>query len=102
MIRFLSQSGDDYVVKPFALSELLARTNVLARRPALQRTPPSSRSPTWTWMCSNGPPNVRNSSLNCNYQKAPGGPVLQSGEDVHSNVVNMGKHLTLFCEFLIF
>jgi two-component system OmpR family response regulator len=31
----LESGGDDYLVKPFAFSELLARINALARRPAL-------------------------------------------------------------------
>jgi two-component system OmpR family response regulator len=32
-IRGLQTGGDDYLVKPFAFSELLARVNALARRP---------------------------------------------------------------------
>lgn len=32
----LEAGGDDYLVKPFAFSELLARTNALARRPPVQ------------------------------------------------------------------
>ncbi|MBO9194487.1 winged helix-turn-helix domain-containing protein [Rhizobium sp. 16-449-1b] len=32
----LEAGGDDYLVKPFAFSELLARANALARRPRLQ------------------------------------------------------------------
>ncbi|MGQ0445223.1 MAG: winged helix-turn-helix domain-containing protein [Beijerinckiaceae bacterium] len=32
----LDAGGDDYVVKPFAFSELLARVNALARRPQLK------------------------------------------------------------------
>ena len=31
----LDSGGDDYLVKPFALSELIARVNALGRRPAL-------------------------------------------------------------------
>src|SRR4029453_16242392 len=31
----LESGGDDYLVKPFALSELAARLNALARRPAM-------------------------------------------------------------------
>ena len=32
----LDAGGDDYLVKPFAFSELLARVNALARRPHLK------------------------------------------------------------------
>ena len=32
----LDVGGDDYLVKPFAFSELLARVNALARRPHLK------------------------------------------------------------------
>jgi two-component system OmpR family response regulator len=32
-------AGDDYLVKPFAFAELLARVNALARRPPLSDTP---------------------------------------------------------------
>ena len=34
-VEGLNAGGDDYLVKPFAFSELLARINALARRPAL-------------------------------------------------------------------
>lgn len=34
-VEGLEAGGDDYLVKPFAISELLARVNALARRPAL-------------------------------------------------------------------
>src|SRR5438874_1813366 len=34
-VEGLDAGGDDYLVKPFAFSELLARTNALARRPPL-------------------------------------------------------------------
>jgi two-component system OmpR family response regulator len=33
----LEAGGDDYLVKPFAIAELLARVNALARRPPPQR-----------------------------------------------------------------
>ena len=33
------EAGDDYLVKPFAFAELLARLNALARRPPLQGAP---------------------------------------------------------------
>jgi two-component system, OmpR family, response regulator len=35
-VEGLEAGGDDYLVKPFAFSELLARTNALARRPPVQ------------------------------------------------------------------
>ena len=35
----LNVGGDDYLVKPFAFAELLARINALARRPPLTDTP---------------------------------------------------------------
>jgi two-component system, OmpR family, response regulator len=34
-VEGLDAGGDDYLVKPFAFSELLARVNALARRPAI-------------------------------------------------------------------
>src|ERR1700720_2567490 len=34
-VRGLDAGGDDYLVKPFAFAELLARVNALARRPPL-------------------------------------------------------------------
>ncbi len=36
-VEGLEAGGDDYLVKPFAFSELSARVSALARRPALQR-----------------------------------------------------------------
>lgn len=35
----LNAGGDDYLVKPFAFSELLARVNALSRRPPMAETP---------------------------------------------------------------
>lgn len=35
-VEGLESGGDDYLVKPFAFSELLARVNALGRRPAVQ------------------------------------------------------------------
>jgi two-component system OmpR family response regulator len=38
-VRGLDAGGDDYLVKPFAFAELLARVNALARRPPLSDIP---------------------------------------------------------------
>jgi len=38
-VRGLDQGADDYLVKPFAFSELLARLRALIRRPPLQSNP---------------------------------------------------------------
>jgi two-component system OmpR family response regulator len=38
-VRGLEAGGDDYLVKPFAFAELLARINALARRPPLSDLP---------------------------------------------------------------
>ncbi|HEY6432232.1 MAG TPA: response regulator transcription factor [Acetobacteraceae bacterium] len=38
-VRGLDAGGDDYLVKPFAFAELLARVNALARRPPLNDSP---------------------------------------------------------------
>ncbi|MDQ2803562.1 MAG: response regulator transcription factor [Pseudomonadota bacterium] len=38
-VRGLEAGGDDYLVKPFAFAELLARVNALARRPPLVEVP---------------------------------------------------------------
>jgi len=38
-VRGLEAGGDDYLVKPFAFAELMARVNALARRPPLSDTP---------------------------------------------------------------
>jgi two-component system, OmpR family, response regulator len=38
-VRGLEAGGDDYLVKPFAFAELLARVNALARRPPLSDRP---------------------------------------------------------------
>ena len=43
-VRGLEAGGDDYLVKPFAFAELLARINALARRPPLSDTPTGLRA----------------------------------------------------------
>ena len=42
-VEGLDAGGDDYLVKPFAFSELLARINALARRPAITAVETSLR-----------------------------------------------------------
>jgi two-component system OmpR family response regulator len=43
-VRGLEAGGDDYLVKPFAFAELLARINALARRPPLSDAPTMLRA----------------------------------------------------------
>ncbi len=43
-VRGLDAGGDDYLVKPFAFAELLARVNALARRPPLSDKPTELRA----------------------------------------------------------
>jgi two-component system, OmpR family, response regulator len=42
-VRGLEAGGDDYLVKPFAFAELIARVHALARRPPLSETPTALR-----------------------------------------------------------
>ncbi len=42
-VEGLEAGGDDYLVKPFAIAELLARVNALARRPPPQDAPTALR-----------------------------------------------------------
>ena len=44
-VKGLELGADDYLVKPFAFSELLARVRTLLRRGAQARSPPCSRWP---------------------------------------------------------
>jgi two-component system, OmpR family, response regulator len=43
-VRGLESGGDDYLVKPFAFAELVARVNALARRPPLSDAPTQLRA----------------------------------------------------------
>ena len=50
----LDTGADDYLVKPFAFAELLARLRALLRRGRACRWTPSSGPPTWRWTCWRG------------------------------------------------
>ncbi len=52
-VEGLEAGGDDYLVKPFAFSELMARVNALARRPPVSDKRQSSKSPTSNSISSN-------------------------------------------------
>lgn len=43
-VKGLDSGGDDYLVKPFAFAELVARVNALARRPPLNDAPTQLRA----------------------------------------------------------
>ena len=63
----LNAGGDDYLVKPFALAELIARVAALGRRP--QRTAQERRCcglRTWRWICWPGRSGVLANSLSYN------------------------------------
>ena len=52
-VRGLDTGADDYLVKPFAFPELLARTRALLRR-GKPRAPPRSSWRTWRWTWRSG------------------------------------------------
>ena len=52
-VKGLQGGADDYLVKPFAFSELVARIHVLLRRGLQAQTAPRPRCcawPTWSWI----------------------------------------------------
>ena len=51
-VRGLKAGGDDYLTKPFAFAELLARVEALARRGKQRRAADPARGRrTWRWSC---------------------------------------------------
>jgi two-component system, OmpR family, response regulator len=50
-IRGLRAGGDDYLTKPFAFGELLARLDALTRRARARGRRPNSRWRTCAWIC---------------------------------------------------
>ena len=51
-VKGLELGADDYLVKPFAFSELLARVRSLLASGTSNRSPKSCVSPTWNSTCS--------------------------------------------------
>ena len=64
-VRGLEQGGDDYLPKPFAVAELIARLRALLRRATGRPRRPRSGSPTWrsTWSATR--PGARASPSPC-------------------------------------
>ena len=50
-VKGLELGADDYLVKPFAFSELLARVRTLLRRGSAPSQPIASKLPIWCWTC---------------------------------------------------
>ena len=48
-VEGLEGGGDDYLVKPFAFAELLARVNAITRRHGEARSRPDCAPRTWKW-----------------------------------------------------
>jgi DNA-binding response OmpR family regulator len=61
-VKGLQAGADDYLVKPFAFSELVARIHALLRRGLQARPRPKPRCcawPIWSWICCVTAPRVR-------------------------------------------
>jgi two-component system copper resistance phosphate regulon response regulator CusR len=50
-VKGLELGADDYLVKPFAFSELLARVRTLLRRGRSRGSHRCCGWPTWSWTC---------------------------------------------------